>query len=88
MRLAARAIVGTLLAVSSGCVFAAQGGPEAAVAAKPAQVSFQFERAGVPVPRFTLRVNEDELAHPCPGEDLGGGRPRTAIANDADDRTA
>lgn len=58
MRLAARAIVGVVLAITSGLAFAAQA-TEATAAAKPAEVSFQFERAGLPVPRFTLRVEED-----------------------------
>lgn len=59
MRLAAGALA-AVLAVSSGLAFAAQGGPEAAAAtAKSAEVSFQFERAGVPVPRYTIRINED-----------------------------
>lgn len=55
MRLAGRMIVGIVLTVSSGFAFAAQS----TAVAKPAEVSFQFERAGLPVPRFTLRVNED-----------------------------
>lgn len=59
MSLAARAIIGIVLTVSSGSVLAAQAGPETAAHAKPAEVSFQFERTGLPVPRFTLRVEED-----------------------------
>lgn len=61
MRFVAGMVAGAVLAMSSGLIFAAQagGGQVAAAAAKPAEVSFQFERAGVPVPRFTLRVNED-----------------------------
>lgn len=55
MRLAARAIVGVVLGVTSGLAFAA----ESTAAVKPAEVSFQFERAGLPVPRFTLQVEED-----------------------------
>lgn len=55
MRLAARVIVGVVLTVSSGLALAAQS----TAVAKPAEVSFQFERAGLPVPRFTLRVKED-----------------------------
>ncbi|WP_348269383.1 hypothetical protein P8936_10745 [Edaphobacter paludis] len=51
-------VAGITLAMSSGIALAAQsGGPN--VAAKPAEVSFQFERVGLPVPRFTLRVEED-----------------------------
>lgn len=49
-----------VLAMSSGFTLAAPSrGEQVVTAAKPAEVSFQFERAGVPVPRFTLRVNED-----------------------------
>jgi hypothetical protein len=60
MRFAAGVLAGALLVFSSGLSFAAQaGGEQATAAAKPAEVSFQFERAGVPVPRFTLQVNED-----------------------------
>lgn len=60
MRFAARAIIGVVLAISSGLALAAQSpGTEVAASAKPAEVSFQFERAGLQVPRFTLRVNED-----------------------------
>lgn len=65
MRSAARTITSVALAISFGlasrCVLVAQSAaPEAmSSSAKPAEVSFQFERAGVPVPRFTLRVNED-----------------------------
>jgi hypothetical protein len=58
MRLAARAIIGLALVFSSGLAFAAQAA-EPKAAAKSAEVSFQFERAGLSVPRFTLRVNED-----------------------------
>lgn len=59
MRGVARAIIGVALTVSSGVAFAAQGSLKTTAAAKTAEVSFQFERAGLPVPRFTLRVNED-----------------------------
>jgi hypothetical protein len=59
MKLAVGAIVGITFAVSSGLALAVQGGPESVVVAKPAEVSFQFERVGLPVPRYTLRVDED-----------------------------
>jgi hypothetical protein len=58
MRLPGRAIVGVVLTVSSGFAFAAQSAGST-VAAKSPEVSFQFERVGLPVPRFTLRVDED-----------------------------
>ncbi|MEO6816323.1 MAG: hypothetical protein ABI177_06445 [Edaphobacter sp.] len=59
MRLAAGAIIVLGLAFSSGLSLSAQGGTKTPAAAKPAEVSFQFEREGLPVPRFTLRVEED-----------------------------
>lgn len=59
MRLAAGAIAGFVLAVSSGLALSAQGGPTAMAAPKQAEVSFEFEREGLPVPRFTLRIEED-----------------------------
>ena len=65
MRLAARATAKVALATSfllaSSFAFAAPSTTPEAVssAVKPAEVSFQFERMGVPVPRYTLRVNED-----------------------------
>lgn len=59
MTLAVRAIIGVALAISSGLALAAQSAGTEAAPAKQAEVSFQFERAGLPVPRFTLRVNED-----------------------------
>jgi hypothetical protein len=60
MRFVAGMVAVAVLAMSSGVTLAGQsGGEQVAAAAKPAEVSFQFERAGVPVPRFTLRVDED-----------------------------
>jgi len=60
MRLAARTFVGAVLAISSGFASAAQSAATmGAAAAKSAEVSFQFERAGLPVPRFMFRINED-----------------------------
>jgi hypothetical protein len=58
MRLAAT-VAGVALAVSSGYASVAQSGDVVVAAAKAAEVSFQFERAGLAVPRFTLQVNED-----------------------------
>ncbi len=58
MRFAAGVVAGVVLAVSSALAFAAQS-DAANTAAKPAEVSFQLERPGLPVPRFTLRVRED-----------------------------
>lgn len=47
------------LGICCGMAFAAQADGPGTAAAKPAEVSFQFERVGVPVPRFTLRIHED-----------------------------
>ncbi len=33
--------------------------PASSSAKAPAEVSFQFERPGLPVPKFTLRIRED-----------------------------
>ncbi|HEV2708602.1 MAG TPA: hypothetical protein VGU67_00175 [Edaphobacter sp.] len=64
MRFAAGMAAGVVLAMISGGALARQtSGGQVAAAAKPAEVSFQFERTGVPVPRFTLRVNEDGTGH-------------------------
>lgn len=57
--LAARVAAGSALALSCALVFAAQPNGPVPASAKPSEVSFQFERSGVPVPRFTLRVRED-----------------------------
>jgi hypothetical protein len=50
-----------MLAVCSAFAFAGQTIAPAAEssAKKPAEVSFQFDRTGLPVPRFTLQVRED-----------------------------
>jgi hypothetical protein len=51
---------GSALAVCSTLAFAQGAASPAAAAAKiSAEVSFQFERNGLPVPRFTLRLRED-----------------------------
>ena len=75
MRFATGVFAGMVLALSSGLVSGAQSGAQAVAAAKPAEVSFQFDRPGVPVPRFTLRVKEngtgsyeaDEVQGPADG---------------------
>ena len=65
MRAAIRAVLGSLFLVSSVTLAAAQtaaptAAPEPdALATKQAEVSFQFDRTGLPVPHFTLRVRED-----------------------------
>ena len=59
MRCAAGMVAGIALAISSGFILAAQSGAPNIAAAKPAEVRFQFERMGLPVPRFTIRVEED-----------------------------
>jgi hypothetical protein len=60
MRFVAGVVMGAVLAMSSGFTLVAQsGGGQPTAAAKPAEVSFQFERTGLPVPRFTLRVDEN-----------------------------
>lgn len=55
MRLGLAAIGGVALAASVGLAST----QPATASGKPAEVSFQFERPGLPVPRFTLRVDED-----------------------------
>lgn len=61
MKFTARIVFGTALVVSSTGALVAQpaGSPAAVPVETQAVVSFQFERAGVSVPRFTLRVGED-----------------------------
>jgi hypothetical protein len=58
-----RAVAGVVLgALSFYCAsaFAQTAEPPTAASAKtPAEVSFQFDRTGLPVPRFTLRIRED-----------------------------
>jgi hypothetical protein len=57
MRLAAGMVAGMVLAASSASIFAVPpGGVDAATSA---EVNFAFERPGVPVPQFVLRVHED-----------------------------
>ena len=62
MRAATRVVLGCVLAVCSAVAFAAvQSAPPAADASatKQAEVSLQFDRTGLPVPRFTLGIRED-----------------------------
>jgi hypothetical protein len=61
MRAATRVVLGSMLVVCAAVAFAAQTAAPAAdaSAAKHAEVSFQFDRTGLPVPRFTLRIRED-----------------------------
>ncbi len=89
MRFAAGVAAGAVLVMISGAAVARQasGGQIAAAAAKPAEVSFQFERVGVPVPRFTLRVNEDRTGRYQAEEVVGpadGGTMQYASAKHVD----
>ncbi|MGD0444308.1 MAG: hypothetical protein ABSA39_10270 [Edaphobacter sp.] len=59
MRAVVSAISGCVLALSV-CASAQSADPSAPTSAKtPAEVSFQFDRKGLPVPQFTLRIRED-----------------------------
>lgn len=58
MRAGTSVVFGSVLLLSS--VFAAQAqAPAPASATTPAEVRFQFDRVGLPVPHFDLRVHED-----------------------------
>jgi hypothetical protein len=61
MRAVTRIALGATLIVCNASAFAAQTAAPAidSSAAKQAEVSFQFDRTGLPVPRFTLRIRED-----------------------------
>jgi hypothetical protein len=61
MRAVIRVVLGSTLLVSSTLTVAAQTAAPAAdpSAAKQTEVSFQFDRTGLSVPRFTLRLRED-----------------------------
>ena len=61
MRAVTRVLLGGALLVSSTLATQAQTAAPAAdaSASKQAEVSFQFDRPGLPVPRFTLRIHED-----------------------------
>lgn len=61
MKLATQIVLGGVLAVYSGLTLAAQ--PAGTATAEPVEtqpvISFQFERAGMPVPHFILQVRQD-----------------------------
>jgi hypothetical protein len=61
MRSVIRVVLGSALLVGSALAAPAQTDAPAADASAPkqAEVSFQFDRPGLPVPRFTLRIHED-----------------------------
>ena len=60
MNVVARMVFGGTLVFCSAVAFAQTAEPATAASAKsPAEVSFQFDRTGLPVPRFTLRLRED-----------------------------
>jgi hypothetical protein len=61
MNVVCRLLLGSSLIVCSALPFAAQTAAPApdASAAKQAEVSFQFDRTGLPVPRYTLKLRED-----------------------------
>jgi hypothetical protein len=61
MRTTTSMLLGTAILLGS-CFSAVAQTAEAAAAASPspsAEVSFQFDRTGLPVPRFTLRIHEN-----------------------------
>jgi hypothetical protein len=60
MRAATRIVPATLLIVCSALASAQTAEPSTLARAKASpEVSFQFDRTGLPVPRFTLRLRED-----------------------------
>lgn len=61
MRAVTRVMLGSVFLVSPALIAAVQTAAPAmdASASKQAEVSFQFDRPGLPVPRFTLRIHED-----------------------------
>jgi hypothetical protein len=61
MRTVIRIVLESALVISSALTVAAQTAAPAAdpSAAKQAEVSFQFDRTGLSVPRFTLRLRDD-----------------------------
>ena len=60
MKLYAWVMLGVVVAMSSASVMAGQPAtPTDPPAVLQAEVSFQFERIGLPVPRFTIQVRED-----------------------------
>jgi hypothetical protein len=60
MRPVLRIVLGNALVACSVVALAQTTDPSAAPSGKaPAEVSFQFDRTGLPVPRFTLSLHED-----------------------------
>ena len=60
MRAALRIVLGSALVACSVVTFAQTTDHSTAPSGKtPAEVSFQFDRTGLPVPRFTLSLHED-----------------------------
>jgi hypothetical protein len=59
MRAFARIVLGGALVCSASAFAQTTDPPAAATAKTQAEVSFQFDRTGLPVPRFTLRLRED-----------------------------
>jgi hypothetical protein len=59
MRAFARIVLGGALVCSASAFAQTADPPTAATAKTQAEVSFQFDRTGLPVPRFTLRLRED-----------------------------
>jgi hypothetical protein len=61
MNVVARLLLGSSWIVCSALPFAAQTAAPApdTSAAKQSEVSFQFDRTGLPVPRYTLKLRED-----------------------------
>jgi hypothetical protein len=60
MRAALRIVLGSALVACSAVTFAQTTDHATAPSGKtPAEVSFQFDRTGLPVPRFTLSLHED-----------------------------
>lgn len=83
MRLAAA----VALAAASVALCAAQSAAPTAAVTKSAEVTFQFDRPGVPVPRFTLLIHEDGEAK-YEAEEKGsaadGGTAQYAVAKQVD----
>jgi hypothetical protein len=60
MKVAARIVFGGALVVCSALALTQTPEPSTAASAKTqAEVSFQFDRTGLPVPHFTLRLSDD-----------------------------
>jgi hypothetical protein len=60
MRAVVRILLGVALVVCSASAFAQTAEPSTTAPARTqAEISFQFDRTGLPVPRFTLRIREN-----------------------------